>query len=122
MSRIQDNMKKHRGRFQAQGGGVEESEAQAQDEPLTKTDGLELLGRLEGKLSKKEQEKRERQFRQAERFVKNAQSLYAPKGKSFFHPTEKNVSIDIEVKGGVAFVCMTFIMLVLLFLLIAENS
>ncbi|MGK0366830.1 MAG: hypothetical protein ACI85O_003907 [Saprospiraceae bacterium] len=38
--------KKHRGRVQAQGGGLEKSESWSQDEPLSKEDGLSLLEKL----------------------------------------------------------------------------
>ncbi|MEM0992399.1 MAG: hypothetical protein AAGI49_05145 [Bacteroidota bacterium] len=46
--------KKHRGRWQAQGGGLEESESWAQDEPLSKEDGQRLLNQLKEKLSKQD--------------------------------------------------------------------
>lgn len=46
--------KQHRGRVQAQGDGLEKSEPWAQDEPLSKRDGLSLLSKLWSKLTKKE--------------------------------------------------------------------
>ena len=49
---------KHRGRFQAQGGGVEESESWAQKNPLSVRKALGLIGRLIDKLSKKDYERR----------------------------------------------------------------
>ncbi len=47
---------KHRGRLQAQGENLEESENWAQDEPPTIKDGLKMVERLKEKISNKELE------------------------------------------------------------------
>ncbi len=52
----------HRGRFQAQGGGVEESEKWAQDEPLSLKRALILLARLIAKLATKDYKRRKNQL------------------------------------------------------------
>jgi len=59
----------HRGRLQAQGGGVEESENWAQTKPLSVKNALELLRRLIAKLSLKDYERRKREFGKAEQFI-----------------------------------------------------
>lgn len=96
--------KKHRGRFQAQGGGTEKSESWSQDEPLSKADGLNLLEKLWNSLSKKERSSREKQYRDARRYIENVDGgIDAVKKKSFRNRDTKNVRIDIEVLGGTAF-------------------
>lgn len=62
---------KHRGRIQAQGDKLEESESWAQNEPLTKKEGLSLLEKLKNKIPKKEAEIRKKPFKKAERFINN---------------------------------------------------
>ncbi|MEM9887691.1 MAG: hypothetical protein AAF849_17480 [Bacteroidota bacterium] len=98
--------KKHRGRWQAQGGGLEESESWAQDEPLSKEDGQQLLNQLKEKLSKKDLKDREKLFEQAERFVNNAQGVDAPFSHSFRSRKKRGVRVDLEIKAGRAFVLL----------------
>lgn len=62
--------KKHRGRIQAQGDGLEASENWAQNEPLTAQDGLELLEKLKQKIRDQDAKTREKEFK------KNATILY----------------------------------------------
>ncbi len=107
--------KEHRGRIQAQGGGLEESESWNQDEPLTRKDGLRLLNELKSKLSLKDREMREKQFEDAERFIKGVEGgIQSPERKSFQDRKTKDVRVDIEVWGGFAFVAITLLILVLL--------
>jgi hypothetical protein len=49
----------HRGRIQAQGVNLEQSESWAKEIPLTEPEGLELLDKLKIKIPKKELEVRE---------------------------------------------------------------
>lgn len=96
--------KKHRGRIQAQGGGTEKSESWAQDEPLSKEDGLSLLEKLKSRMTKKELQLRERQFDDAERYIENAEGgLDAVKKKTFRNRKTKDVRVDIEILSGIAF-------------------
>jgi hypothetical protein len=96
--------KKHRGRVQAQGGGLEESENWAQDEPLTKASGLSLLDKLWEKLSKRDQKLRASQFENARRFIENVDGgLDAPLGKSFLNRKKRGIRVDIEILAGTAF-------------------
>ncbi len=106
MANKNDNLE-HRGRFQAQGGGVEESECWAQEKPLSLSSALRLLAKLIGKLAFKDYEKRRNQFDKAEQFVKNAAEsggLYANTSKSFNVKGSKDERVDIEVWAGKAFV------------------
>ncbi len=109
--------KKHRGRFQAQGGGTEKSVSWAQDEPLTKEDGLKLLEELETQLTRKERKLREKQLEDAQRFVENAQGVDAPTMISFRDHKTKNIRVDLEVKSGIAFICIFVAIVLLLFFL-----
>lgn len=109
---------KHRGRFQAQGGGLEESESWSQEEPFNKKDALELLGKLKSKLSDKELKKREKAFRSAESYIKNATGgIDAVKKKSFYDDKKnRSIRVDIEILGGKAFLAIIFLLILLGFL------
>lgn len=107
--------KEHRGRIQAQGEGLEASESWAQDEPLTKKEGLSLLRKLKAKLSSKDRKKREKQFEEAERFIKGIKGgIQSPERLNFQDRKTKDVRVDIEVWSGFAFVAITFLILALL--------
>ena len=99
--------KKHRGRIQAQGGGTEKSESCSQDEPLSKTDGLNLLDKLWNNLTKKERSIREKQYEDARRYIENVDGgIDAVKKKTFRNRKTKDVRIDIEVLAGRAFLLL----------------
>lgn len=101
---------KNRGRIQAQGGGIEESESWACENPPTWEEGIEKLEKLREKLSKSEQKNREKLFDKAERFIKAAgekNGVSAPVSKKFQKKGSKDVRIDIEVIVGIAFVSIT---------------
>lgn len=92
---------------------MEESESWSKDNPLTKEEGLELLNKLKEKLSPKDQELRKKPFADAERFVKGAKGgVQAPLRQSF-----RDTKVDVEVWNGYAFVCITFLILIVLWLL-----
>nr|MCU0392566.1 hypothetical protein [Thermoflexibacter sp.] len=59
----------HRGRIQAQGEDLEESESWSQNEPPTKEDGLQMLENLKNKIPKKEAKLRKEAFEKAENFI-----------------------------------------------------
>ena len=79
-----------------------------------------MLKTLEGKLSKKERSKREKQFRQAERFIRNAGSgggVRSPLKISFENEDyEDGTRVDIEVSAGWFAVCISLILLAIIFL------
>lgn len=109
MSKKKKNRKEHRGRWQAQGDGLEASKSWAQDEPLSKEDGLNLLNELKDELSDRDRQKREKLFEQAERFIENAQGVQATKIKSFSDAEDRSIRVDLEIRSGWAFVCIAFI-------------
>jgi hypothetical protein len=100
---------KHRGRVQAQGGGVEESVPWNELAPPTESMGHTMLDELRDKLLSAEQRFRESAFKQAHRFVKEAArggGVSSPVRKTFLvRPiTRENRRVDIEVHKGQAFV------------------
>ncbi len=110
--------KKHRGRIQAQGGGLEASETWNQDDPLTKQQGQNLLDRLKNKLSPEAREQRRKPFEDAERFIAGARGgLDAPQRRSFLGPQGKGIRVDIEIWGGTAFIALIILILVAIWLI-----
>ncbi len=106
MSKKDDNLE-HRGRFQAQGGGVEESESWAQGSPLSIFKALGLLRKLMLKLTTKDLKRREKEFKKAESLIKEASGnggVLAKFSKSFKVKGSKDERVDIEVLSGKAFV------------------
>jgi hypothetical protein len=101
----------HRGRVQAQGGGVEESIPWAQASPPTDADGYKMLVDLRNRLLPSEQRHRETAFAEARAFILRASQeggVHAiPRAvqKSFPRkPLPDNRRVDIEVRKGSAFV------------------
>lgn len=98
----------HRGRVQAQGGGIEESEAWAQDVPLPVEEGHERLDVLREKLAPREQEMRADAFVSAHEFIdRAARDGGATAGTSKSYPTRPRRDkrrVDVVVIKGVAFV------------------
>lgn len=98
----------HRGRFQAQGDGLEASQPWAQATPLTVGQARALLLALQASLSPTDLALRAIGFAQALRFVENAATgggVCAGVSESFPKPPlPKGVRVDIEVRAGTAFV------------------
>ncbi|MCB0561193.1 MAG: hypothetical protein H6573_18895 [Lewinellaceae bacterium] len=111
--------KKHRGRIQAQSDHLEESVSWAQDSPPSLKQGLEMAEELKGKLSKKELKNREKQFKQLERFMKNASEaggIYSPEFRSFENEeTNDGTRVDFELWAG-AFGLSVVIIILIIFL------
>jgi hypothetical protein len=101
--------KKHRGRIQAQGNGVEKSVTWSQDEPLSREQGKTLLQQLKSQLSDKEHAERAEQFDQAERYIEGANGIPAPERRTFQNRKTKDVRVDIEVLAGRAFIAVAFL-------------
>jgi len=95
----------HRGRIQAQGGGLEESEAWSQNKPLSMREGLNLLEVLKNKLPKKEFLLRESAFEKAKNFIEQAPDIGvdAQVSRTFEVKGTRNIRVDIEVIKGTAF-------------------
>jgi hypothetical protein len=97
----------HRGRLQAQGGGIEESEAWSEEDALTEIRGHELLTRLKYRLAKDEYLLRQEAFQKAHRFIDNAAKNggVGPMKQSWPQPPRRDCRrVDIEVQSGRAFV------------------
>jgi len=100
----------HRGRWQAQGGGLEESEPWNQSTPLTLTQGLALLDKLEAKLRPSDRKARALYFEQARIYARRlaaggGMSADNFRGKSF--PTgvpSSHPRVDLEIRKGDAFI------------------
>ncbi len=59
-------------------------ELDTEDEPLSKNDGLQLLNKLEKKLTKKELDQRKKQLSKAKRFIENVEGgIDAPLRQTF---------------------------------------
>ena len=97
----------HRGRIQAQGGGVEKSAPWAQDHPLTRREGLEKVDALAAKLTPKEFRDRQEPLEKVREWTGRAAQaggVDAPVSKTFKKKGAKDIRVDIEVKTGRAFV------------------
>ena len=100
-------MNLHRGRIQAQGGDIEESEPWSRSDPPTVRDGLGMTDKLKNKLPSKEALIREKAFEDAKKFIERAGQcggVDAPLSKTFLVKQTKNKRVDIEVSKGKAFV------------------
>jgi hypothetical protein len=100
----------HRGRFQAQGKRLEESESWAKDLPLNYNEGLQLLVNLENKIPRKDLLIRSLGFKQCRRCIENASKNNGinvlEMGKPFIKSFPKNYQerVDLEVHKGIAFI------------------
>ena len=96
----------HRGRFQAQGRGLEESEPWDEEEPLRALQAHHLLDGLRLRIPPREAAHRQEPFWKAHRFIDSA----ATSGgvgfckKSYVARGSRDRRVDIEVQSGLAFV------------------
>ncbi len=97
---------KHRGRIQAQGENLEASEAWAQNNPITKNDGIKLLDNLKNKIPKKEAEIRENAFNKAIEFIQQGphEVFIGSIFRSYKVKGTKRERVDIEIQSGKAFI------------------
>jgi len=97
----------NRGRFQAQGDGLEKSEPWATYDHINKNKGINKIDILKNKLSKKEFKKRSLAFNKATKFVNNSPNNGHP---AFVSKTYSNslinrsIRVDIEIRDGNAFI------------------
>lgn len=97
----------HRGRIQAQGDGLEESESWNENTPITHADGIAKKTKLKGKLSKRELNVRVDAFNKAKTFIDRARDeggVTAEVSKTYMVKGEDKKRVDIEVRAGEAFV------------------
>jgi hypothetical protein len=94
----------NRGRIQAQGGGVEESESWAQAEPPTVKEMLQWSKLLENKLTTMEKRDRKEPLRELRAFIIKAGNAggIGITSKSFLKRGSRDVRIDLEIHKGMA--------------------
>lgn len=103
-----NNTKKiFRGRFQAQGEGLEKSVSWARIQPLTKNQGKCSLGSLKDKLTKREYKQRRQCFSKAQSFIEKAPKdgyniIYKFPFTPF--PPVKDIRVDIDIFEGKTFI------------------
>lgn len=96
----------HRGRFQAQGLKLEESEAWADPIPPSTEDGEAMLQKLESKLAGRDAKLRKDAFGEAKRFIHksyDAGGINAERKKSFMVRSTCRERVDVEILNGAAF-------------------
>lgn len=98
----------NRGRFQAQGGGLEESRSWAEVEIPTKGNGHGYLNELKAQLQPADLELRQSCFERANKWVDEAPSkgyvVVTPVKTSFLMiPPKKGIRVDGELYSGAAF-------------------
>ena len=99
--------KSHRGRFQVQGDGTEESVPWMLVNPITKSHANSNIAKLESKLTPAELAARQQCFEKAYKFVRRAPSYGI---SAFFKhscvpfPPIKDIRVDIDVLAGTAFI------------------
>lgn len=100
--------KDHGGRFQAQGGGCNESEKWSQEAALTIHEGNVLLTALASKLSKDEMADRRNGFVQCSMEIKrmhnNGGYTVTDKVIKRSFPPGRTVRVDLEIQRGTAFI------------------
>ena len=95
----------HRGRVQAQGGGLEASEAWAQMDPLPVSRGHELLNHLRAKIGPREAEIRDKPFAECHDYMDRLAAVGgggANTSKSVYVRRGGDRRVDFEIKKGVA--------------------
>jgi hypothetical protein len=97
--------REHRGRIQAQGGGVEVSVSWSRQTPPSESEMMEMIQRLEAKLTPAELRHRETGFEELRKFIQRAAakggtSIARP--KSFPFQVVKGIRVDLEIMKGMA--------------------
>ena len=95
----------HRGRIQAQGGGVEESEPWASCDIPYKSNGHIMVDHLKMKLSNEALKQRRLAFDKVEKFIDRAPTSGWDVSTQSYPgcPPNRDVRVDVEIKKGKAF-------------------
>ena len=97
----------HRGRIQAQGGGIEKSVSWSRATPPTVTEGLTMIDELISQLSPVEYQIRAKASEDARKFVIRTgdnQGVDCLVKKSFRVKGTQDIRVDIEIIKGRAFI------------------
>ena len=92
----------HRGRIQAQGGGVEVSVSWSRQTPPTESEMMAMVRQLEMKLTPAERRARAIAFEQIRRLIRNASTAggLPQLSLSFPHLSQRGIRVDLEVLKG----------------------
>ncbi|MDX5406080.1 MAG: hypothetical protein LPK11_03420 [Chromatiaceae bacterium] len=97
---------KNRGRIQAQGEALEESESWSTDQRFDKRSGICLLSSLKAKLKKHDLNLRTNEFDKVEKYINNSPKttgVSAQVSKTYRVKNTRSERVDIEVRRGTAF-------------------
>jgi hypothetical protein len=97
----------NRGRFQAQGGGLQKSTPWATNNEVSKTDGHDMIDSLSAQLTDTELALRQNAIEKIKGFITNAPygGCSAPIIKSYSDDLKnRSIRIDLEVRAGRAFI------------------
>lgn len=99
----------HRGRIQAQGQKLEESEPWSQVNALLLADSISLINNLEGKIPEKDRILRVKAFMKTRKFVNQAKinggiSVVGLKNYSKTFLVRGKERVDLEIHDGIAFI------------------
>ena len=100
-------MNLHRGRIQAQGGGLEKSVAWSQETSPSVREGLAMIDELISQLSSVEYRIRAKAFEDARKFVIRTGDNHGVDcliKKSFWVKGTQDIRVDIEIIKGKAFI------------------
>jgi hypothetical protein len=92
----------HRGRIQAQGGGIEKSVSWSRQIPPTESEMMAMVAQLESKLTPAERRDRQVALQQLRQFIHNAAKGYGMSVLSNSYPyrTFRGIRVDLEVLKG----------------------
>lgn len=100
----------NRGRFQAQGNGLQKSEPWATHQDVDKGEGHRLVNSLEAQLTNGEYQERSNALQKARRFIDtspvNGHTVVGLKNiiKTFPNsPQRRSIRVDLEIEGGTVF-------------------
>ncbi len=95
----------HRGRIQAQGGGVEKSVSWSRQTPPTESEMMAMVAQLESKLTPAERREREKAFEQLREYIHRAVAKNGTgiiRTKRFPFNAARGIRLDLEVLKGTA--------------------
>src|ERR1700741_3363074 len=100
----------NRGRFQAQGNGLQKSANWATDNDFYKADGIERIDNLRAQLTNNEFNERATALQKVRNFVNNApnEGLFGQLKKSFFNNVQhRSIRVDLEINAAAAFLAQS---------------
>jgi hypothetical protein len=103
MNRKKGRTTRHRGRIQAQGGGIETSVSWSRQTPPTESEMMAMVRQLEAMLTPAERRARQEGFEQLRQFIRKGKAHGLPVlSRSFPYRIVRGIRIDLEVRKGCA--------------------